>query len=572
MKKQIANVGFISVIVAFISVVAACSHAPNPPVDSASNNTVGLSQQAVAMPDSYSADAAMQVLQEGGNAIDAAITAQFVLAVTLPEAGNVGGGGFMTIKFEDNTDFLDYREMAPENAHRDMYLDEQGDVKPYESLFGAKASGIPGTVAGMWAAHKKYGTLDWERLLAPAVDLAEQGFVVHEKLANNIDHYIERTKEAAINNNFSEYFAHAKAGTTFKQPELAKTLKAIQQQGKDGFYKGDVAKHIVDFMQQNGGLITYEDLLAYKAVWRKPLHLNWQGYELVTAPPPSSGGVAVAQWIGMLEAYDATHDLPAQNSTEYIHVMSEIGKRVFADRAEYMGDPDFVSVPVKALTDANYITQRAADIQPTSISDTPSVKPGLKESEDTTHFSIMDRWGNAVANTTTINLTFGSGVVVTGAGFLLNDEMDDFSAKPGVPNFFGAVGGEANAIEPYKRMLSSMTPTLVTKDDQVVLVTGSPGGTTIISSVTQSLLNALLYDMSAEEAVNSPRFHHQLLPKDTIRMHDGFTEATVNELKAMGYTIDNRRFGDVHLIKRTKEGVEAASEKSGRGKSLVQPY
>ena len=572
MKKQIANVGFISVIVAFISVVAACSHAPNPPVDSASNNTVGLSQQAVAMPDSYSADAAMQVLQEGGNAIDAAITAQFVLAVTLPEAGNVGGGGFMTIKFEDSTDFLDYREMAPENAHRDMYLDEQGDVKPYESLFGAKASGTPGTVAGMWAAHKKYGTLDWERLLAPAVDLAEQGFVVHEKLANNIDHYIERTKEASINNNFSEYFAHAKAGTTFKQPELAKTLKAIQQQGKDGFYKGDVAKHIVDFMQQNGGLITYEDLLAYKAVWRKPLHLNWQGYELVTAPPPSSGGVAVAQWIGMLEAYDATHDLPAQNSTEYIHVMSEIGKRVFADRAEYMGDPDFVSVPVEALTDANYITQRAADIQPTSISDTPSVKPGLKESEDTTHFSIMDRWGNAVANTTTINLTFGSGVVVTGAGFLLNDEMDDFSAKPGVPNFFGAVGGEANAIEPYKRMLSSMTPTLVTKDDQVVLVTGSPGGTTIISSVTQSLLNALLYDMSAEEAVNSPRFHHQLLPKDTIRMHDGFTEATVNELKAMGYTIDNRRFGDVHLIKRTKEGVEAASEKSGRGKSLVQPY
>ena len=572
MKKRIANIGFISVIVAFISVVAACSHAPNPPVDSASNNTVGLSQQAVAMPDSYSADAAMQVLQEGGNAIDAAITAQFVLAVTLPEAGNVGGGGFMTIKFEDNTDFLDYREMAPENAHRDMYLDEQGDVKPYESLFGAKASGIPGTVAGMWAAHKKYGTLDWERLLAPAVDLAEQGFVVHEKLANNIDHYIERTKEASINNNFSEYFAHAKAGTTFKQPELAKTLKAIQQQGKDGFYKGDVAKHIVDFMQQNGGLITYEDLLAYKAVWRKPLHLNWQGYELVTAPPPSSGGVAVAQWIGMLEAYDATHDLPAQNSTEYIHVMSEIGKRVFADRAEYMGDPDFVSVPVKALTDANYITQRAADIQPTSISDTPSVKPGLKESEDTTHFSIMDRWGNAVANTTTINLTFGSGVVVTGAGFLLNDEMDDFSAKPGVPNFFGAVGGEANAIEPYKRMLSSMTPTLVTKDDQVVLVTGSPGGTTIISSVTLSLLNALLYDMSAEEAVNSPRFHHQLLPKDTIRMHDGFTEATVNELKAMGYTIDNRRFGDVHLIKRTKEGVEAASEKSGRGKSLVQPY
>ena len=559
-------------ILAVISVMVACSNAPSTIIDNANNTDVGLSQPAVAMPDSYSADAAMQVLKEGGNAIDAAITAQFVLAVTLPEAGNVGGGGFMTIKFEDSTDFLDYREMAPKSAHRDMYLDQAGNVKPYESLFGAKASGIPGTVAGMWAAHKKYGTLDWERLVAPAVDLAENGFVVHEKLANNIARYISRTQEKGIKSNFSDYFSEAKAGTTFKQPELAETLKAIQQQGKDGFYKGEVATHIVDFMQQNGGLITHDDLQAYKAVWRKPLQLTWQGYELITAPPPSSGGVAVAQWIGMLEAYDATHDLPAQNSTEYIHVMSEIGKRVFADRAEYMGDPDFVSVPVKALTDANYINERAADIQPASISDTPSIKPGLKESEDTTHFSIMDRWGNAVANTTTINLTFGSGVVVTGAGFLLNDEMDDFSAKPGVPNFFGAVGGEANAIEPYKRMLSSMTPTLVTKADQVVLVTGSPGGTTIISSVAQSLLNALLYDMSAEEAVNSPRFHHQLLPKDTIRMHNGFTEATVNELKAMGYTIDNRRFGDVHLIKRTKEGVEAASEKSGRGKSIVQPY
>lgn len=559
-------------ILAVISVMVACSNAPSTTIDNANNTDVGLSQPAVAMPDSYSADAAMQVLKEGGNAIDAAITAQFVLAVTLPEAGNVGGGGFMTIKFEDSTDFLDYREMAPKSAHRDMYLDQAGNVKPYESLFGAKASGIPGTVAGMWAAHKKYGTLDWERLVAPAVDLAENGFVVHEKLANNIARYISRTQEKGIKSNFSDYFSEAKAGTTFKQPELAETLKAIQQQGKDGFYKGEVATHIVDFMQQNGGLITHNDLQAYKAVWRKPLQLTWQGYELITAPPPSSGGVAVAQWIGMLEAYDATHDLPAQNSTEYIHIMSEIGKRVFADRAEYMGDPDFVSVPVKALTDADYINERAADIQPASISDTPSIKPGLKESEDTTHFSIMDRWGNAVANTTTINLTFGSGVVVTGAGFLLNDEMDDFSAKPCVPNFFGAVGGEANAIEPYKRMLSSMTPTLVTKGDQVVLVTGSPGGTTIISSVAQSLLNALLYDMSAEEAVNSPRFHHQLLPKDTIRMHNGFTEATVNELKAMGYTIDNRRFGDVHLIKRTKEGVEAASEKSGRGKSIVQPY
>jgi gamma-glutamyltranspeptidase/glutathione hydrolase len=529
-----------------------------------------LNEQAVAMPDSYSADAAMQVLREGGNAIDAAITAQFVLAVTLPEAGNVGGGGFMTIKFEDTTDFLDYREMAPAAAHRDMYLDDAGNVKTHELLFGAKASGIPGTVAGMWAAHKKYGTLSWQRLLAPAVDLAQNGFVVHEKLANNIERYIARTKKRGLTSNFADYFEQAKAGTLFKQPELARTLLAIQNNGQDGFYKGDVAKHIVNFMQQNGGLITHEDLLAYKAVWRSPLHLSWQGYQLVTAPPPSSGGVAVAQWIGMLEAFSDANALPQQNTPEYIHIMAEIGKRVFADRAEYMGDPDFVSVPVEALTAPDYISARAKEVNPKRISDTPAIKPGLTESEDTTHFSVMDKWGNAVANTTTINLTFGSGVVVTEAGFLLNDEMDDFSAKPGVPNFFGAVGGEANAIAPYKRMLSSMTPTLVTKDGNVVLVTGSPGGTTIISSVTQSLLNAILFDMSADASVNTPRFHHQLLPKDTIRVHDGFSEETIKELEVLGYTIDNRRFGDVHLIKKTSIGLEAASERSGRGKSIVE--
>jgi gamma-glutamyltranspeptidase/glutathione hydrolase len=548
------------------------------------------SQHAVAMPDSYSADAAMQVLKEGGNAIDAAITAQFVLAVTLPEAGNVGGGGFMTIKFEDTTDFLDYREMAPKSAHRDMYLDDEGNVKAHELLFGAKASGIPGTVAGMWAAHQKYGTLEWSRLLEPAVTLAEGGFIVHEKLANNVTRYISKqeakqaakqeAKQAAkqetqgtnkpVKSNFADYFAGAKANTLFKQPELANTLKAIQQNGKDGFYQGKVADQIVSFMQQNGGLITHDDLLAYKAVFREPLHLPWQGYQLVTAPPPSSGGVAVAQWIGMLEAYTATKDLPSHNSVEYIHVMSEIGKRVFADRAEYMGDPDFIDVPVAALTQADYITARAKEINSTTISETANITPGLKESEDTTHFSVLDKWGNAVANTTTINLTFGSGVVVTGAGFLLNDEMDDFSAKPGVPNFFGAVGGEANAIAPYKRMLSSMTPTLVIKNNEVVLVTGSPGGTTIISSVAQSLLNALLFNMSAEEAVNSPRFHHQLLPKDKIRMHDGFCPEKLKALEAMGYTLDNRRFGDVHLIKRTGDKVEAASEKSGRGKSIVE--
>ncbi len=548
-------------LVLSIFILAACAQNPT-------GTDVG--QQAVAMPDSYSADAAMAVLEDGGNAVDAAIAAQFVLAVTLPEAGNLGGGGFMTIAFNNADTFLDYREMAPAKAHRDMYLDGEGNVKPYESLFGAKASGIPGTVAGMWAAHQKFGSLPWQRLLAPAVALAEQGFIVPEQLAGNIANYLEKMNEQGLSSNFADYFAHAKANERFVQPELAQTLKAIQAHGADGFYQGEVADKIVGFMQNNGGLISHDDLQAYHAVWREPLHLSWNDYTLVTAPPPSSGGVAVAQWIGMLEAYADNHTLPTHNSPQYIHVMSEIGKRVFADRAEYMGDPDFIEVPVAALTAPHYIQQRAQELQASQISATPSIAPGLPESEDTTHFSIMDKWGNAVANTTTINLTFGSGVVVTGAGFLLNDEMADFSAKPGVPNFFGAVGGEANAIAPYKRMLSSMTPTLVKQGEEVVLVTGSPGGTTIISSVAQSLLNALLFDMSAEDAVNAPRFHHQLLPKDTIRMHDGFSDATVSELKAMGYVIDGRRFGDVHLIKRSGARLEAASEASGRGKSITR--
>ena len=551
-----------------IIVVTGCSDNPV-----ATHAPLPTNQQAVAMPDTFSADAAMAVLQEGGNAVDAAIAAQFVLAVTLPEAGNIGGGGFMTIAFEGQNDFLDYREMAPAHAHRDMYLDSDGNVKPYESLFGAKASGIPGTVAGMWAAHQKYGSLPWERLLEPAVSLAEKGFIVPKKLADNIEWYIEKTAEQGLEGNFADYLSQAKANTLFTQPELATTLKHIQARGKEGFYQGEVADKIVSFMQNNGGLITHDDLQTYHAVWRAPLTYQWQDYTLVTAPPPSSGGVAVVQWIGMLDAY-STMAKPSKklehNSLDYIHIMSEIGKRVFADRAKYMGDPDFVDVPVNALIAPDYIETRANTINPNEISVTENIKPGLQESEDTTHFSILDRWGNAVANTTTINLTFGSGVVVSGAGFLLNDEMDDFSAKPGVPNFFGAVGGEANAITPYKRMLSSMTPTLVKEGGDVVLVTGSPGGTTIISSVTQSLLNALLFNMTAEEAVNAPRFHHQLLPKDTIRMHDGFLDSDIQALKQRGYIIDPRRFGDLHLIKRTEQGIEAASEASGRGKSMVR--
>jgi gamma-glutamyltranspeptidase/glutathione hydrolase len=526
-------------------------------------------QAAVAMPDSYSADVAKQILQQGGNAVDAAIAAQFVLAVTLPEAGNIGGGGFMLVYKDKQGDFIDYREQAPLSAHRDMYLDENGEVIPYQSVIGILSSGVPGTVAGMWLAHEKHGSLPWKDLVQPAVELAEQGFVVHPKLAVSIEKHIQRLEKRGFEVNFADYFAGAKADDVFIQTELANTLKRIRDQGRAGFYQGETAKIISDFMRREQGLVTEQDLLSYEAKSRQPLTSNWREYQLLTSPPPSSGGIAILQWLKMYDLLTQQQAPLEHNSAEYVHILAEIGKRVFADRAEYLGDPDFVDVPVKQLIAEDYIAKRSQSVLLDRISVTDSIKPGLTESEETTHFSVMDKWGNAVSNTTTINLGFGSGVVVEGAGFLLNDEMDDFSAKPGVANVFGAVGGQANEIQPKKRMLSSMTPSMVLKDGHVTFVTGSPGGTTIISSVYLSILSALEFSMSAEDVVNQPRFHHQLLPKDVIRYHDGFDPDVVTELEKMGYIMGNRYFGDVHVILNKNNKLEAASEARGRGKAMV---
>ncbi|MFW8592064.1 gamma-glutamyltransferase [Glaciecola sp. 2405UD65-10] len=527
-----------------------------------------LHQSAVAMPDAYSADAARSILEQGGNAVDAAITAHFVLAVTLPEAGNIGGGGFMLIFKNNEGDFIDYRETAPALAHKNMYLDEQGDVIPYKSLFGVHASGTPGSVAGMWLAHKKHGSLPWKTLVQPAVTLAEEGFVVHPKLASSISRYITRLEKREIEVNFADYFAEAKEGKVFKQAELAATLKLIRDKGQDGFYKGKTAKTIAQFMQQHGGIISETDLVNYTAKSRTPIKADWNGFEVLTSPPPSSGGIAILQWLKMFELLKPEQGLEL-NSTTYVHLLAEIGKRVFADRAEYLGDPDFFDVPVAALTNNEYLKKRSSTISLNAISTTENIKPGLKESEQTTHFSIVDKMGNAVANTTTINLGFGSGVVVEGAGFLLNDEMDDFSAKPGVMNAFGALGGVANEIQPQKRMLSSMTPSILLKDNTVQMVTGSPGGTTIISSVYQSILNAIEFNLNAEQVVNSPRFHHQLWPKNVIRSHEGLSDKVKAELEALGYKVDERRFGDLHVIINKDGKLDAASQASGRGKSIV---
>ena len=525
-------------------------------------------QAAVAMPDSYSSDTARAILEQGGNAVDAAIAAQFVLAVTLPEAGNIGGGGFMLIQKDGKGDFIDYRETAPAAAHRDMYLDDKGDVIDNMSVYGIHASGVPGSVAGMWLAHQKHGSLEWKTLLEPAVKLAEQGFIVHPKLAASIERYIARMAKKSVNINFADYFADAKANKVFKQPELAATLKRIRDQGKAGFYEGETAKIIATFMKQHGGIITEQDLKAYQAKSRTPIKGNWRGYEVLTSPPPSSGGIAILQWLKMYDLAKPEGKLE-HNSTTYVHILAEVGKRVFADRAEYLGDPDFYEVPKIALLADDYLNNRASTIRPDAISTTENIKPGLHESEQTTHFSILDKWGNAVANTTTINLSFGSGVVVSGAGFILNDEMDDFSAKPGVMNVFGAIGGKANEIQPHKRMLSSMTPTILLQDNKVKMVTGSPGGTTIISSVYESILNAVEFDMTAEQVVDSPRFHHQLWPKNVIRYHTGLEPKVVKALEKMGYTLDERHFGDMHVIINKDGKLDAASEASGRGKAMV---
>ena len=532
-------------------------------------------QAAVAMPDTFSADVATEILKRGGNAVDAAIAAQFVLAVTLPEAGNIGGGGFMLIHKDGEQYFLDYRETAPAAASRDMYLDGDGEVVPGLSLYGVLASGVPGTVMGMWQAHKRHGSLPWEQLVQPAVQLAEKGFIVPEPLAQEAREFARHVEDKHPSVNFAEYFGAMEAGKPFRQPELAATLRRIRDKGTDGFYRGETAALIADFMHRNRGLITKRDLAGYKAKWREPIVADWRGYQFVSAAPPSSGGIAAIQWLKMydraLVAREATERL-AHNSTEYVHLLSEVGKRVFADRAEYLGDPDFHSVPVERLLSDDYLARRSGELDLAAISPTPEVRPGLPESEETTHFSIVDRWGNAVSNTTTINLGFGSGVVVEGAGFLLNDEMDDFSAKPGVANAFGALGGEANAVHPHKRMLSSMSPTILLQDGVVKMVTGSPGGTTIITSVYQSILNVVEFGMDAQQAVDSPRFHHQLWPRDQIRHQAGFDASVLADLEGMGYKLQELDFGDLQVIVERDGALQAASQSSGRGESRVLAF
>lgn len=538
-------------------------------VSSSAAFAVTLEGGAVASPDQYGAEVAAQILKKGGNAVDAAVATAFTLAVTYPEAGNIGGGGFMTLFMDGKPYFLDYRETAPKAASRNMYLNEKGEVIENMSLVGARAVGVPGTVMGLWEAHQKFGKLPWSELLTPAIGYAQNGFKVAEK------QYMYRQEALQLFNgmtNFNDYFGNMKVGETLRQPELAKTLERIADKGAKEFYGGETADLLVAQMQRDNGLISKQDLADYKAVWRKPLHVNWRGNTLYTAPLPSSGGVALAQLIGIKEQRAEDFKGLALNSAQYIHLLAEIEKRVFADRADYLGDPEFSKVPVNELIDEAYLAKRAHEINPTAISPTETIKPGL-EPHQTTHFSIVDKQGNAVSNTYTLNWDYGSGVVVKGAGFLLNDEMDDFSSKPGVANAFGVVGGSANAIEPGKRMLSSMSPSLVTRDGEVTLVLGTPGGSRIFTSIFQVLNNIYDYKLPLKEAVGAQRVHHQLLPKDTI-YYDAYAPLTgkpAEDLKAMGYKLEDQgwEMGNVQAIKVDGAKLETASDPRGRGVGMV---
>ncbi|WP_191832818.1 gamma-glutamyltransferase [Pseudomonas fluorescens] len=536
---------------------------------SSSAYAVTLDGGAVAAPDQYGAQVAAEVLKKGGNAVDAAVATAFTLAVTYPEAGNIGGGGFMTLYMDGKPYFLDYREVAPKAASRNMYLDEKGEIIENLSLVGARAAGVPGTVMGLWEAHQKFGKLPWAELITPAVGYAKNGFKIAAKQYQYREDALGLFKDST---NFNDYFGNMKVGETFKQSELAQTLERIADKGVSEFYQGKTADLLVAQMQADKGLISKDDLKDYKAVWREPMGIEWRGNMVYTAPLPSSGGVALAQLLGIKENRAADFKGVEQNSARYIHLLAEIEKRVFADRADYLGDPDFSKVPVDKLIAKDYIAKRAQEVNPTAISDTEKVRPGL-EPHQTTHFSIVDKQGNAVSNTYTLNWDYGSGVVVKGAGFLLNDEMDDFSSKPGVANAFGVVGGDANAIEPGKRMLSSMAPTLVTRDGQVTLVLGTPGGSRIFTSIFQVLNNLYDYNLPLEKAVAAQRVHHQLLPKDTIYFdaYAPLTGKVADELKKMGYTLEDQgwEMGDIQAIRVSGTALETASDPRGRGVGQV---
>ncbi|HET9405112.1 MAG TPA: gamma-glutamyltransferase [Burkholderiales bacterium] len=508
----------------------------------------------------------LDILKQGGNAIDAAVAVGFALQVVLPDAGNIGGGGFIVHRSAaGDVHALDYREMAPSGASRDMYVDSTGNVTD-KSLVGHLAPGVPGSVAGMHEAWKKYGSLPWAALIAPAITLAD-GHIIDSARSRSIGW--ERETFMQFPASRAQFLVNDSApppGTMWRQPDLARTLRLIADSGPDVFYRGQIADLIVAEMQRGGGLITKEDLARYQAKWRAPVQLTYRGYTIYSMPPPSSGGVTMGELLNILEGYDS---LPRFGTPAYVHTVAEAMRLAFIDRNRYLGDPDFVQMPLDRLLSKEYAASLRAQIDPFRATPTPPATAG-GEPTHTTHYSIVDANGNAAAVTTTLNGGFGSGVTVTGAGFLLNNEMDDFTSAPGKPNMFGLIQGEANAIMPGKRMLSAMTPSIVLNPTgELYMVLGTPGGPTIITTVTQVLLNVIDQKMSLADAVAAPRFHHQALP-DMIRLEGGgLSDETIQALAAMGHAIDRRGgSGTVAAIQKTTGGWVGVIDPRSAGGAL----
>lgn len=511
------------------------------------------------------------ILEQGGNAVDAAIATQLALAVVYPGAGNIGGGGFLVGHLKNGKNIaIDYREKAPAKANRNMYLDSAGNAITQLSLDGHLAAGVPGTVAGLFASMK-YARLPFKKLIAPAIELAAKGFVITAAEARDLN----EAKEQFIRlNTAPTAFVREeawKAGDTLFQPELAHTLALIRDKGAAGFYEGETAANIVAEMKRGNGIITLADLKSYQAKERQAVAFPYKKYTIVTMPLPSSGGICLQQLMGMVENYPIAKW--GFHSPEAVQLMIEAERRAYADRANFLGDPDFVKVPVKRLTDKKYLASRMQDFVPGKAGSSEITKAGVfPESEETTHLSIIDAEGNAIAVTTTLNGHYGSRTVVGGSGFLLNNEMDDFSVKPGVPNMYGLVGNEANAIAPHKRMLSSMTPTLVLEKNQVLYSLGTPGGSTIITSVFQTLMNTLEFGLTAEEAINKPKFHHQWLP-DQVMVEKDFPESTIQALEQMGYKITKRgAIGRSEIIKRDPKTKQLEASGDHRGDDSAAGY
>ena len=512
----------------------------------------------------------IKILKKGGNAFDAMMATELALAVSYPSAGNIGGGGFMVYRMSDGTiGALDYRERAPIKSSRDMYLDDNDNIIEGLSMIGALSIGVPGTIAGIFEAHERFGKLEIEEIISPVIDLAKNGFVITENQQMRINEnrkYFQLANKSKIL--FDDNF---KKNDTIRNHKLAATLERIMVNGKNEFYHGETAKKLVEFINQNGGIISLEDLKIYKPIWRDPITFNYDGLKIISMSPPSSGGICINQIMTMIEPYNLKSF--GHNSINYIKLLVEAERRSFADRSHFLGDPDFISIPTKMLTSKDYLENRMVDFSFEEPTDSNKIGYGdilIPEANETTHYSIVDQFGNAIAVTTTLNGTFGSKLFADELGFFLNNEMDDFSSKPGFPNMYGLIGGEANKIEPKKRMLSSMSPTIVEKDGELYMTLGTPGGSTIITSVVQTILNVHEFEMTMNEAVNSPRFHHQWKP-DSIRIElDYFDRDVIEGLLKSGYRLNDKgTIGRVDgILIRDDKMLEGGADKRGDDTAL----